>query len=87
MDYIELIVEMNLTFLLVKNKVNTYNDSNLRIVSNYLTTNNIKILNVDFEEAVKDAQKGDFIYFDPPYDSDTTIFSSYTENGLEKMNK
>lgn len=67
-----------------KNKVNTYNDSNLRIVSNYLTTNNIKILNVDFEEAVKDAQKGDFIYFDPPYDSDTTIFSSYTENGFGK---
>ena len=41
-------------------------------------------LSVDFEEAVKDAKKGDFIYFDPPYDSDTSIFNSYTEEGFGK---
>ena len=35
-------------------------------------------------EAVKDAKKGDFIYFDPPYDSDTSIFNSYTEEGFGK---
>ena len=52
-----------------KLKVNTYEGDNLITVSNYLTMNNIKILNVDFEEAVKEAKKGDFIYFDPPYDS------------------
>ena len=39
---------------------------------------------VDFEEAVKDAKKGDFIYFDPPYDSDTSTFNSYTEEGFGK---
>ena len=44
----------------------------------------IKILSVDFEEAVKDAKKGDFIYFDPPYDSDTKTFNSYTEDGFDK---
>ena len=49
-----------------------------------LRPNDIKILSVDFEEAVKDAQKGDFIYFDPPYDSDTTTFNSYTEEGFDK---
>ena len=42
------------------------------------------LLSVDFEEAVKDAKKGDFIYFDPPYDSDTKTFNSYTEDGFGK---
>ena len=67
-----------------KLKVNTYEGSNLITVSNYLTMNDIKILSVDFEEAVKDAKKGDFIYFDPPYDSDTQTFNSYTETGFDK---
>ncbi|MBQ8892754.1 MAG: DNA adenine methylase [Bacilli bacterium] len=67
-----------------KLKVNTYDGGNLITVSNYLTMNNIKILSVDFEEAVKDAKKGDFIYFDPPYDSDTSTFNSYTEEGFNK---
>ena len=67
-----------------KKKVNTYEGSNLITVSNYLTMNDIKILCCDFEEAVKDAKKGDFIYFDPPYDSDTSTFNSYTETGFDK---
>lgn len=67
-----------------KTKVNTYDIGNLITVSNYLTMNDIKILNVDFEDSVKDAQKGDFIYFDPPYDSETSIFNSYTEDGFGK---
>ena len=67
-----------------KLKVNTYDGGNLITVSNYLTMNDIKILSVDFEEAVKDAKKGDFIYFDPPYDSDTKTFNSYTEEGFGK---
>ena len=33
---------------------------------------------------MKDAKKGDFIYFDPPYDSDTNTFNSYTEDGFDK---
>ena len=57
---------------------------NLITVSNYLTMNDIKILNVDFEDSVKDAQKADFIYYDPPYDSETSIFNSYTEDGFDK---
>ena len=61
-----------------KTKVNTYEGSNLITVSNYLSNVDyeIKILSVDFEESVKDAKKGDFIYFDPPYDSDTSTFNS-----------
>ena len=67
-----------------KAKVNTYEGGNLITVSNYLTMNDIKILSIDFEEVVKDAKKGDFVYFDPPYDSDTGTFNSYTEDGFGK---
>ena len=67
-----------------KTKVNTYDGSNLITVSNYLTMNNVKIQCVDFEESVKIAKKGDFVYFDPPYDSDTATFNSYTEEGFGK---
>ena len=67
-----------------KTKVNTYEGGNLITVSNYLTMNDIKMLSTDFENAVKDAKKGDFVYFDPPYDSDTGTFNSYTEEGFGK---
>jgi len=67
-----------------KDKVNTYERENLSIISSYLNYNDVEILCVDFEEAVKTAKKGDFIYFDPPYDSDTSTFTSYTEDGFGK---
>lgn len=67
-----------------KLKINTYDGINLGIVYSFLNLNDIKILSIDFETAVKDAKKGDFIYFDPPYDSDTSTFNSYTENGFVK---
>ncbi len=67
-----------------KAKVNTYDGQNLGIIHSYLNFNDVTLLNTDFEEAVKDAKKGDFIYFDPPYDSETSTFNSYTENGFGK---
>ncbi len=67
-----------------KNKINTYDGINLGIIYYFLNANDIKILSEDFEESVKDAKRGDFIYFDPPYDSDTSTFNSYTENGFSK---
>ena len=67
-----------------KLKVNTYDGENLLNVHTYLTLNNVSILCTDFESAVCTAKKGDFIYFDPPYDSDTNTFNSYTETGFNK---
>lgn len=67
-----------------KAKVNTYEGQNLGIISGFLNYNDIKLLSVDFEESVKAAKKGDLIYFDPPYDSDTSTFNSYTEDGFGK---
>lgn len=67
-----------------KTNINTYEKENLLTVHMYLTMNDITIKSLDFEEAVKDAKKGDFVYFDPPYDSDTSTFNSYTEEGFGK---
>ena len=67
-----------------KIKVNTYDEENLSIICSFLNLNNIKIISTDFAKAVKTAKKGDLIYFDPPYDSDTSTFNSYTEKGFGK---
>ncbi|MEG1506817.1 MAG: DNA adenine methylase [Bacilli bacterium] len=67
-----------------KIKINTYESENLLTIHMYFSMNNIKMLNVDFEKSVETAKKGDFIYFDPPYDSDTSTFNSYTEDGFGK---
>lgn len=58
----------------------------LKAVNKYLNENQILILNSDFQEALKDARKGDFIYLDPPYDpvSDTASFTGYDVNGFNK---
>jgi DNA adenine methylase len=58
----------------------------LRAVSKYLNNNAIAMLNVDFEKAVREARRGDFIYFDPPYDpvSDTASFTGYDVNGFSR---
>lgn len=67
-----------------KIKVNTYEGQNLGIVHCILNFNDVTLISLDYEEALKTAKKGDFIYLDPPYDSDTTTFNDYTENGFGK---
>ena len=68
-----------------KLKVNTYDSENMILAYVYFQANNITMLNTDFEEAVSTAKKGDFIYFDPPYDSENgDTFNSYTEEGFGK---
>lgn len=67
-----------------KEKVNTYDGENLSIIHSYLNFNHITLMCKDFEECVRSAKKGDFVYFDPPYDSDTSTFNSYTEDGFGK---
>lgn len=67
-----------------KAKVNTYDSENLLTVNMYLTFNKVEILNGDYEQALKNVQKGDFVYFDPPFDSDTKTFTNYTDIGFGK---
>lgn len=59
-------------------------ESLLYNVSDYLKKADVTILNCDFEEAVENAEAGDFVYFDPPYvpATATRAFTSYTQTGF-----
>jgi DNA adenine methylase len=60
-----------------------YEEMVLRQISEYLNTNEIDILNTDFEDAVSTAGKNSFIYFDPPYYSpDKVKFTAYQAGGF-----
>jgi DNA adenine methylase len=56
----------------------------IRAISAYLNHNEVSIIHGDFEQAVSTAQKGAFIYFDPPYHpiSDTSSFTGYSKHGF-----
>ena len=56
----------------------------IHAISIYLNSNQIEIKAGDFEDALLNVQKEDFIYFDPPYIplSDTSAFTSYTHEGF-----
>lgn len=59
---------------------NIVNEENLHAVSSILQTSRISIKCRDFESVLRDAKKGDLVYFDPPYQpvSSTANFTSYT---------
>ncbi|MDD2504669.1 MAG: DNA adenine methylase [Bacilli bacterium] len=68
-----------------KKEVKIFDKKNLEDVYTYLSKFDINILNGDFEDAVKTAKKGDFVYFDPPYDTlNDESFTSYTDKGFNK---
>jgi DNA adenine methylase len=75
--------QFNVPFGRYKNP-NIVNEVTLRAVSNYFNSANITFKCCDFEESVKGARKGSFIYFDPPYDpvSDTSSFTGYDKGGF-----
>jgi len=57
----------------------------LMAVSKYLSKADVTILNGDYYESIRNASKGDFIYFDPPYapqSDDKQSFVGYTLNGF-----
>jgi len=63
----------------------TFDWEKLKSASKYLKTIELKnIKNESFKDAVAEAKKGDFIYFDPPYDYEigTNGFDSYQKGGF-----
>src|SRR5690348_1607203 len=61
--------------------------SNLKDVSNALAR--ATILADDYRNVTQNAQKGDFIYFDPPYQplNDTSYFTAYTADGFNNRDQ
>lgn len=68
------------------NKVSgkSINEDNIRSISDYLNSANIKMTCLDFEEACDGVSAGDFVYFDSPYvpESATASFTNYTVEGF-----
>ena len=63
---------------------NIVNEAVLRAISKYFNDNEVKILNGDYKDALKDLDKGSFVYLDPPYMpiSTSSSFTGYTEGGF-----
>jgi DNA adenine methylase len=63
---------------------NIVNKDNLLAVSQTLQSSNIEFFCRDFEAVLHDIKKGDFVYFDPPYQpvSNTANFTSYTNKSF-----
>ena len=73
---------------------NIVQEENLRSVNQFLNHNKIIIKCQDFSSTVEKVKKGDFVYFDPPYQpvSKTANFTSYTNgnfglNDLKRLAK
>lgn len=68
---------------------NIINKPVILAMSKYFNKNDIKILNGDYKETLKNLRKGAFIYFDPPYlpISSSSSFTGYTENGFNEQNQ
>ena len=76
----------------IRDSPNIVNKSNLLAVSQILQSSNLEFFCRDFESVLHDIKKGDFIYFDPPYQpvSQTANFTSYTnrmftDDDLERL--
>ncbi|MCU9938647.1 Dam family site-specific DNA-(adenine-N6)-methyltransferase [Mycoplasmopsis felis] len=69
-----------------KEKVNLYDYDNILQIHQYLQNSNNQLMNIDFEECLKYANKGDFVYLDPPYDNyeNKITFTSYDQNNFNK---
>lgn len=63
---------------------NIVRETTIRSMSTYLNRANIRMMDGDFADAVQEARAGDFVYFDPPYDTltPTAAFTSYAKGGF-----
>lgn len=75
--------EFNTPFGHYKNP-NIVNAPVLRAVSNYFQKAQITFRSIDYAEILANAERGTFVYLDPPYDpvSDTANFTGYAKGGF-----
>jgi DNA adenine methylase len=80
--------EFNSPFGKYKNP-NIVNEPTLRAVNSYLNSNNIKIMNKDYNTVLKEADKNSFVYLDPPYHpiSASSNFTGYVRGGWDESDQ
>lgn len=61
----------------------TFDEDNIKKISNYLNKS-VDIYSGNFDDVLKNANKNDFVYLDPPYDYEkgTNGFDAYQEKGF-----
>jgi len=61
---------------------------NILAVSGYLKQSDCQILNQDYQELLPLIKEGDFLFVDPPYDSENgSGFTAYTVNKFTQKNQ
>jgi len=70
-------------------KVNLYEKENFLEINDYFSKNTIHISSLDYIDSLNGIKKGDFVYFDPPYDdlANKKSFTSYSKFGFTKENQ
>lgn len=65
---------------------NIVNEPVLRAVHDYFKNNDISFFHEDFSVILDKAEKGTFVYLDPPYDpvSETASFTGYHKGGFDR---
>lgn len=76
--------EFNSPFGKYKNP-NIVNEPTLKAVNSFLNSNEIKLLNSDYEDCLKNTDKNSFVYLDPPYHpiSESSNFTGYVQGGWD----
>jgi DNA adenine methylase len=71
-----------------KEKIKLFERNNILATSDYLYTTDCQILNQDYQELLSLIKEGDFLFVDPPYDSENgNSFNSYTTNKFTRENQ
>ena len=63
-------------------KIDIVMENKINNLSDFFKKKQVVIRNCDFAKAVRDAEAGDVIYFDPPYDYDGEGFKTYVKTGF-----
>ena len=68
-------------------KVNLVDELNYREISTFFASNEVTFNSEDFEKVVSNSKKGDFVYFDPPYDviRDKQSFTTYAKESFGEI--
>jgi len=78
----------NVPFNQSKN-VTLFDENNFNEIQGFFANNNLKFTAQNYYDALKGIKKGDFVYFDPPYDEleNKNSFTSYSKFGFNRENQ